>query len=505
MRIRLSAVVLLCAAAIAAEARQFAQKETVSFEYPIAPNGTVVIENAFGSVNVIGTDHAKIYITGEKVVKGVDDAAIADGKRLTQTQVVGTDRVRVIRTLFPKPDPRWTSAMNYTVRIPRTASVKVVSNASEQIRIAEIRGSVSVQNVAGQITLERLGGGVAVETINGNITMHATAQTLANATLLSVNGKIEVHAPDNANIQWEGEVIGGDVRTTFAPRVQFQGTKFRGLINGPISPGSILTTNTVAGTVYVLRSGTNEQAAQSIRSLAGPVQQQLVVGPIVRPVVVERVYSVQTQLGDVAIGEIRGSADIATRAGEIRLGTVAGRCNVFSGGGPLNLGDIVGFLNAKTEGGDVLVQAAREGGVITTGGGTIRLLFTSGPTRLISGGGDIVVRQTTGPIHAETKSGDITVSIDAATRSLRVGARTAKGNVILNLPMRFAADVDATIVTSDPNIHQVRSELGNLSVQREQLPGGKTRIRATGKINGGGERIELYAQEGGIQISTSPR
>jgi hypothetical protein len=37
-------------------------------------------------------------------------------------------------------------------------------------------------------------------------------------------------------------------------------------------------------------------------------------------------------------------------------------------------------------------------------------------------------------------------------------------------------------------------------VRREQV-GNKTRIRATGKINGGGERVELYAEEGDIHIS----
>ena len=35
---------------------------------------------------------------------------------------------------------------------------------------------------------------------------------------------------------------------------------------------------------------------------------------------------------------------------------------------------------------------------------------------------------------------------------------------------------------------------------REQV-GGKTKIHAMGKVNGGGERVELYAEDGGIQIS----
>jgi hypothetical protein len=40
-----------------------------------------------------------------------------------------------------------------------------------------------------------------------------------------------------------------------------------------------------------------------------------------------------------------------------------------------------------------------------------------------------------------------------------------------------------------------------VTVRREQV-GNKTRIRATGKINGGGERVELYAEDGDIHISS---
>jgi hypothetical protein len=499
-RIRHSILMVLLIVATTASGRQFVQRQPISSEQTLNANGAVVIENPFGSIHVIGTDGGNVSVSGEKVVKGVEDAMIAEGMRLTQLEFVGSNNVRVIRTRLPRPrDPRWSSVVNYTVRMPRTASLKIASYSADQIRVSDIRGTVTVENTSGTIMLERVIGGVFVRTINGNITMHAPARVIANATLMTTNGKIQVHAPDDANFQWEGEVLSGDAKTTFTPRVQIAGTRFRGVINSPSGP--ILRTDSVRGSVYMLRSGTTEEAAQSIRTLSATPRQ--FVGPIVRPFVVERLYTVHTN-DNVAIGEVRGSADIRG-GGEIRLGSVAGRCSVFTTGGPLNLGDILGVLNARTEGGDVLVQSAREGGSIATGGGMIRLLFAAGPTRLMSGGGDIIVRQTTAPVIAETRSGDITVTVDSSVKSEQIWAKTAKGNIVLNVPQRFAADIEATIVTSDPNTHQIRSELGNLSVQREQVPGGKTRIRATGKVNGGGDRVELFAEDGGIQIMTSPR
>ena len=154
---------------------------------------------------------------------------------------------------------------------------------------------------------------------------------------------------------------------------------------------------------------------------------------------------------------------------------------------------------------DVVVQQASEGGTIRTGGGIIRLLNTSGPTRLYSGGGDIIVN-TSAPVTAETRSGDITVTLDRGAKSQRITAKTAKGNILLNVGPGFGADVEATVLTSDPNTNTIRSDFAQgLSVQRDQV-GNKTRIRATGKINGGGERVELTAEDGGIQITSgTPR
>ena len=166
----------------------------------------------------------------------------------------------------------------------------------------------------------------------------------------------------------------------------------------------------------------------------------------------------------------------------------------------MNLGDIIGPLYAHTGAGDILVQAARQGGQLTTDGGLIRVIYAGGPMLLRSGGGDIIVRQTSGSIDATTTSGDITLTGDPRHKTLKITARTMQGNVILNVSPRFGADIDATILTSDPDVNEMHIDFTGLTVRREQV-GAKTRIRATGKINGGGERVELYAEEGDIHIS----
>jgi hypothetical protein len=106
-------------------------------------------------------------------------------------------------------------------------------------------------------------------------------------------------------------------------------------------------------------------------------------------------------------------------------------------------------------------------------------------------------------VNAETASGDIAITVDAASRSQRVDAKTAKGNVTLNVSPQFAGEIDATILTSDPDADTFLSDIPGLSINRDQF-GGKTRVRATGKINGGGEKVVLHATDGDIRISTGP-
>ena len=146
----------------------------------------------------------------------------------------------------------------------------------------------------------------------------------------------------------------------------------------------------------------------------------------------------------------------------------------------------MGTLTASTRAGDILVDSTRRGGTISTEGGTISLLYTSGPTTLTSGGGDITVRQAAAPVSAETSSGDIAITIDPQSKTETITAQTGKGNVILNVPPLFRADIEATITTNDPTGDTIVSDIPGLSITREQV-GGTTRVRAVGKINGGGE------------------
>jgi hypothetical protein len=474
-------------------------------EYPLNIGGTFYLENVYGNVEIIGDNSPRVLVMATQVATATDAAALNEARQQTQITVSGDANSRSVRTVFPVIRPsNWSSAVNYVVRVPRTVHVKINSGSAERVTVTNIIGNVTVKAFRGLVRLENVGGASIVENINGNVIFDPNGQPEANAHLTTINGSVIVAVDADANFEWIAESISGDIRTTLPVRGSFvTRTSFRGGVNAPGGP--TVTATSMMGKVFLLKRGTQLKEAQPVRASTAesprspaPLNAQLpnyvfdqVQGPFVY----------QASLGNIRVREARGGIRLMTGAGEVQVGPVYGNCFVMSNGGPLRIGDVLGSVNARTEAGDVIVSAAREGGTITTGGGIIRLLYTGGPTTLISGGGDIVVRQANGPINAETKSGDINITVLSTLRSQRVTAKTSKGNIVLNVSPKFAADVDATVLTSDANANVILSELPGLEIRKETV-GNKVRIRATGKINGGGEKIELFAEDGGIQLTT---
>ena len=493
-------LLLIAAVLLASPAALFAANPSASTrfakEYTLDIGGEFWIDNPFGDIEIIGIDEPGLKITGVKTTIGADADALREAQENTQVTIAGDQRVRVLRTVLPPVRNRWSSNMLFSIRIPRTVNVKVASHTSQRIRIANIIGNVTVKNVNGEIRLDNVTGPTIIDSVNGNIVYDYLTKPQANAQLSTVNGSVMVYVPVDSNFEWVGDSVRGDYLTTMPARVRLTGTSLRASVNAPGGP--TVNTASVMQNIFILKKGTGPAEARSVRQQN--VRDGYVPAPtaprtikILQIPLIQGNYMYSTNVGDVQIGKIEGDARIDTGAGSVHL------CTVTSLGGPLDFGDILGTLYARTEAGDVIVRAAREGGIVQTTGGIIRVIYTGGSTTLRSGGGDIIVRQASAEVIAETKSGDITISIDPTSKTQKIDAKTMQGNVALNVTPKFAADVEATIMTSDPDANSIHSDFSGLSIKKEQV-GSRTRIRATGKINGGGERVALYAEEGDIHI-----
>ena len=477
----------------------------VENHFSIQRNGTLILENPVGDIQISGADINGVHVEVLKSVVAKDEDGLEEGRFFTELVVGGNDETRVLRTQMGTGARKkeWASSVMWRVSVPRTVNVRVASTSSNRIVIGNLRGTLYVKNFEGNVVLQNNIGAVTVESVNGSIIADVPADR-GETRLTTINGHITVRVPADADVRWFAESIAGDIRTNLPVRGMFAGPALRGSINAP--GGVPLYTATLTGNVHLLGSGMT-QRPQSVRTieriLIPPEQKEHRVGDLRRPLVNGSI-TYTTVVGDVVINEIRGGALLTTGAGRVELGSVDGDATVRSRGGALQLGEILGTLNASTRAGDIFVEAARRGGTLETTGGTIRLIYTGGPTRITTGGGDIVVRQAFGPTIASTRSGDISVTMDPSVGRQLIDLRTENGNIVLNVSPKFTGDIDLTIFTTDPVAHKVTSDLAGLSITNEAQADGRTRIRATGKVNGGGERVTLQATGGSIRILTSP-
>jgi DUF4097 and DUF4098 domain-containing protein YvlB len=161
---------------------------------------------------------------------------------------------------------------------------------------------------------------------------------------------------------------------------------------------------------------------------------------------------------------------------------------------------------------DVDIHMPREGQVnLHTGDGSIDLANFKGKMDLQSGDGHQEINSVDGEVRARTGDGHIRVtgrfdSLDLNTGDGRIEARalpgsamtsswtlhTGDGNVRLQLPEKFAADVD--LHTSDGHVDI------DVPVTVEGRMGEKD-IR--GKINGGGNLLTVHTGDGSIEIEKS--
>ena len=473
--------------------------------YPLDIAGTFWIDNPDGAVEISGIEGAKATISAVTTIVALDRESRDEARENTKISFdCNNPHQCVVKTIVPPMrSPRWSSSVKYTVRVPKTVHVRVLATSADQIHVANIMGNVTVKAFSSAIVFDNVTGASIVESVNGRIVYNYANKPVSHAQINAINASIEVHLPADSNFDWIADTLRGDLWTTLPLRGRWEGRVFRGSVNAPGGPR--LVTGTMLGRVAILANGENGSTARSVRDLIRTVGDPSPSVPQMMRVQIPTVQGpmeISQRLADIQIGEARGALRVFTGAGAIELGTVYGDLNATSVGGPISITEAMANLVAHTGVGRILVRAARVGGTITTDGGIVEVQYTGGPTTLKSLGGDIIVRQAAGPIDADTRSGDITINSDPTQRTQRISAHTARGNVILNLTPRFGADVDATVLTSDNDAEAIFSDFTGLQIRKEQV-GGKTKVRAIGKINGGGEKLELYAEEGTIRISSS--
>jgi DUF4097 and DUF4098 domain-containing protein YvlB len=180
-------------------------------------------------------------------------------------------------------------------------------------------------------------------------------------------------------------------------------------------------------------------------------------------------------------------ARVSTSGGEITAVGVRGNVKCETSGGDLTLSSIVGDVHGETSGGDVVIRNVLGDVQGHTSGGDIRVDSVAGAVRVSTSGGDIVLLRVDGKIHGETSGGSIEARLVGDNGGIHL--ETSGGNISVFVPKSITADVSAS--TSGGSVKCDLPLMVSGRISEDELHG---------KLNGGGNLIELSTSGGNIRI-----
>jgi DUF4097 and DUF4098 domain-containing protein YvlB len=215
--------------------------------------------------------------------------------------------------------------------------------------------------------------------------------------------------------------------------------------------------------------------------------------------------SIITQGGEIAAGNVGGNAELNSGRSLV-VGDVGGSARLTAGAGDIVAGFVKGKVEAETGGGNITINESDGRMDATTRLGSITVLKrVRGPFQGKTESGAIRVEQAGSWVRAETGSGDITIRLvpESPEGDNSVTLQTSVGNILLFLPEKMKATLDATISKSAFSTSRFFSNLpssawSGVNKVRNKLPGGPEQIQQ--QLNGGGSLIKLTTSSGRIEL-----
>jgi Putative adhesin len=229
------------------------------YHYDLQPGGRLDIDNANGSVEIVGWDRHEVEITG---VKYASRQSLLDEVRIDIRNAPDSIAIHTSRPSYPG----WNAGARYTIRVPRQTIIDRVSTSNAPIMIRNLgsadslrtltlrtsNGLIRAENVAavidaqtsnGWVDLDQIDGGATVRTSNGRVTVRlnhlkdsplrvVTSNGSVDLTVRNQpedairaetsNGSITLHLPADAGAQLRADTSNSSISTDFDVLQRFQ-------------------------------------------------------------------------------------------------------------------------------------------------------------------------------------------------------------------------------------------------------------------------------------------
>jgi DUF4097 and DUF4098 domain-containing protein YvlB len=180
------------------------------------------------------------------------------------------------------------------------------------------------------------------------------------------------------------------------------------------------------------------------------------------------------------------SVKVSTGGGNVTLTDLNGTVDISTKGGNVSLGKINGSVDVSTAGGNISVSANTGKLKLSTAGGNINAGKFDGDVEVSTAGGNIHLTGSNGKVDGSTLGGNI--HFDYSGKNLGVDLSTMAGQISLDLPPDFAANVDLSTM-----VGKIRCDFNGNEAK------GNANLKTT--FNNGGEVLKCSTMAGNIKVT----
>lgn len=205
--------------------------ENFSQTYPLSATGTISLENANGSVEIVAWDKNEVALEAEK---GARDAEALT--RLT-IKIESTPQRLAIKTIYTRKWKLFENAnayVRYKLMVPAGVALDKIDVVNATIRVTGVKGTVNLDTVNGNIEARDLSGAGIFDTVNGSINVtYAALPPSGEVSLDTVNGGCKLTLPAGAAFQVDADTVNGRVSCDFPITLEAKSRHdLRGIVNG---------------------------------------------------------------------------------------------------------------------------------------------------------------------------------------------------------------------------------------------------------------------------------
>ncbi|MEP5613776.1 MAG: DUF4097 family beta strand repeat-containing protein [Cyclobacteriaceae bacterium] len=254
-----------------------------SYEIKSPTDFTVMIDNFYGSVEVVPSDDDMVYLELEIEIFGRTDALIDRAKRELELGERIVDDSLVLFTEAPfierrswgnyrgfdiRRKPDYSFRYQYKLKVPRNIGVNARTIDKGDVSIKNMDGIVSACNVNGNVEIANARDVREASTVSGDITINFLENPKESVDFNTVNGDFNFELPKDFNAKIYFDSMNGDLYSAFdykklSPKIEKSNRNGRFKIGTKTgveigSGGPEFSFRSINGNVYLKRSETQQ-------------------------------------------------------------------------------------------------------------------------------------------------------------------------------------------------------------------------------------------------------